>query len=132
MLIVRFVVLAFDGEHPDPVVLHERGGDLILCAQGIGRAYPDVRASRLERLGEIGGLRRHVQARRDADALEGAVTLEAFLDLPEHRHGGFSPLDFEFALVGEFNIPDIVFHCASFVICPRPFAGFSLCRFFPM
>ena len=69
------------------------GADVVLRRERVGRADDDVGAARLERPHQVRRLRRHVQAGRDAVALEGLVTLEALANGLEHRHLPVGPLD---------------------------------------
>jgi hypothetical protein len=77
----------------------ERRRDLILRAERIGGAEPDIGSARLERFHQIGGLGRHVEAGRNAEPCEWLLSLKPFLDKAQYRHGGFGPFDLEFALV---------------------------------
>ena len=78
--VVRVVVLAADGEDGDPVLLHERRGDVVLRRERVRRAEDDVGAPRGQRPREVGGLGRHVQAGGDADAVERPLALEPLAD----------------------------------------------------
>ena len=91
--VVRVVVLALDREDRDVVLVDERSRDVVLRRERVGRAEHDVRAARLERAGEVCGLRRHVQAGRDAVAGERLLVLEALADRSEHGHLPVGPLD---------------------------------------
>ncbi len=108
MLIIAIVVLALDRIDRDPLVLHERRGHVVLRGQRVRGAEDDLRAARLERLHEVRRLRRHVQAGRDAHALEGLILLEALLDHIEDRHRLIRPFDAQMARVGQVQIFDIM------------------------
>ena len=91
--VVRVVVLAADRVDGDPVLLHERRRDVVLRRQRIGGTEDDVGAPGVQRAGQVGGLRGHVQARGDAHAVQGPLALEALADGGQHRHLGVGPQD---------------------------------------
>ncbi len=78
--VVGLVVLALDGENGDPEVLDDRRGGVILGAQGIRGGQPDIGPPELERLHQVAGFARHVQAGRELDPLEGFLLGERLLD----------------------------------------------------
>jgi hypothetical protein len=91
--VVRVVVLAADGEDGNPELGDERRRDVVLGGKGVRRAQGDVRAGRLERASQVGGLARDVQARRQAVARERPLALEALADRSQDRHLPVGPLD---------------------------------------
>ena len=109
--VVRVVVLALDREHADAVLLDERGRDVVLRRERVGRAEDDVRAARLQRAGEVRRLGRHVQARGDAVPGERLLALEALADRREHRHLPVGPRDPAHAFGGERQILHVVSQC---------------------
>ena len=78
--VVRVVVLALDREDRDVVLLDERGGDVVLRGERVRRAEDDVGAAGLQRARQVRRLGRHVQAGRDAVAVERLLALEALAD----------------------------------------------------
>jgi len=68
------------------VVVHERGGHVVLDGQRVGRAQRWDRAPVAQRQQQVGGLGGDVQARRDPDSLERALGPEPLADLREHGH----------------------------------------------
>jgi len=109
--VVRVVVLTLDREHADAVLLHERGCDVVLRRERVGRAQDDVGAARLERAGKVRRLGRHMQARGDAVAGERLLALEALADRREHRHLPVSPVDPAHALGRERQVFHVVSQC---------------------
>jgi hypothetical protein len=110
VLIVGLVIFAFDREGRNTVVFDERRRDLILRAERVGGAEPDIGSAGLERFHQVCGFGRHVEAGRDTEPSKGLLSLKSFLDQPQHRHGGFGPFNFEFALVCQLDILHVVFH----------------------
>ena len=106
--VVRVVVLTLDREHRDPVLGDERRRHVVLRRQRVGGAEHDVRAASLQRAGEVRGLRRDVQAGRDADARERLLPLEALADRGEHRHLPVRPLDPPDAFRGQREVLHVV------------------------
>ena len=106
--VVRVVVLALDGVDADAVVVDQRGGHVVLRAQGVAGAEHDIGAAGLQRAHEVGGLGGDVQAGADAHARERLLLLEPLADGPEHRHVHVGPLDAQDALGGETDVLDVV------------------------
>jgi len=77
----------------------ERCRDLILRAERVGGAEPDIGSAGLQRFHQICRFGRHMEAGRDTEPFERLLPLKPFLDQAQHRHGGFGPFDLEFALV---------------------------------
>ena len=102
--VVRVVVLALDGEARDVVLLHERRRDVVLCRERVRRAQHHIGAAGLQCPHEVRGLRRDVQAGRDAIARQGLLALEALADRSEHRHLPVGPLDPPLAFRSEGEI----------------------------
>jgi hypothetical protein len=109
--VVRVVVLALDREHAHAVLLDERGGDIVLRRERVGRAEDDVGATRLQRAGEVRRLRRHVQAGGDPMSRERLLALEALADRREHRHLPVGPGDPPHPFGGERQILHVVLEC---------------------
>ncbi len=76
--IVGRVVLAFDGEGRNAFMLNEGCGDVILRAERIGGAEPDIGSAGFQRDRQIGGFRGDVEAGGHSHALERLLPLEAF------------------------------------------------------
>ena len=113
--VVRVVVLALDREDADVELVDERRGDVVLGRERVRRAEHDVRAARLQRAHQVRRLRRHVQARRDAVAVQRLLRLESLPDRREHRHLPVRPLDPPHALGRERE----VFHVVPLRRCHR-------------
>ncbi len=114
VLVVCLVVLALDGEDGNIVVHDEMRRRVVLRRERVGRAEIDLRAARLERDGQVSGLARHMQAGRQADALERLLFLEPFPDERENRHFVRGVFHAQFAAVGERKVLNVVFghsHC---------------------
>ena len=109
--VVRLVVLAADGEDGNAVLGDERCGHVVLRGERVRRAEHDVGASRLQRAGEVRGLRRDVEAGRDADAVQRPLLLETLADRGENRHVPVGPLDADDARGSEAEILDVVAGC---------------------
>ena len=108
--VVGGVVFALDGKRWDAFMLDQGRGDIILRAEGIRCAEPDVRTAGFQGNGEIGGFRRYVQASGDPHALERLLPFEAVADQPQHRHRCFRPFNLQFALIGQFDVSHVVIH----------------------
>ena len=106
--VVGVAVLAAPGERGDPVLGDERGGDVVLGRQRVGRGEHDVGAAGLERPHEVGRLGRDVEARPDAQAGERALALEALADEAQDGHLALGPFDAADALGGEAEVGDVV------------------------
>ena len=108
VLVVRVVVLALDRERRDPVLVDERGRDVVLRRERVGRADDDVGAARLERAHQVRRLGRHVQAGGDPVAGQRLLGLEPLADRGQHRHLPVGPLDPAHALGGERQILHVI------------------------
>ena len=108
VLVVGLLILALDGVGGDAVVLHQRGGHVVLRGQRVGCHQHHVGATGLERAGQVGGLRGHVEAGRDAEALEGLLLLEPLADLGEHGHVAIGPLDALATEVGQAEVGHVM------------------------
>ena len=62
VLVVRIVVLAFDGKHRNPLITHQAGGNIILSGERIRRAQDHIRAAIAQTNRQVRRLRRNVQA----------------------------------------------------------------------
>ena len=100
----------FDGEDGDFVVGDEGGGHVILGAQGVAGGEHDVGAAGLQRVHQVGRLRRDVQAGADADAGEGALLGEALANAAEHGHFLLGPLNAQAAAGGQIGVFDVIVH----------------------
>ena len=100
----------FDGESRDAVFLDKGSGDVVLGAEGVGRAHDNLRAAIPQRNGEIGGFGRNVQTRRYPDTLQRPLAPEALPDLLQHGHGVLSPFDPVFPPGSQARVLDIVLH----------------------
>ena len=76
VLVVRVPVHPGPGEDLHPVAGPERGGDVVLGGERVGRRQPDQRAAGPQRAHEHRRLRRHVQAGGDGHAVERALRAE--------------------------------------------------------
>ena len=92
----------------DPVLVDERGGDVVLGRERVRGAEDDLGAARLQRAHQVRRLGRHVEAGGDAVAGERLLALEALADRGEHRHLPVGPLDPPHAFGGEREILDVV------------------------
>ena len=107
VLVVGVGVLALDRERRNPIPVRERRGHVVLRGERVRGAERHVGAARLEREHEVGGLGRHVEARRHAPALQRKLLLEPRLHLAENRHLALRPFDSIDALVGELGVQDM-------------------------
>ena len=98
---VGVAVLASDRKHLDLVVDDQRGRDRVVGAQRVGGGQAHAGAADLQRPHQRAGLGGHVQAGRDARALEGALALEAAADRRQGRHRALGPLELVAPLGGE-------------------------------
>ncbi len=108
VLVVGVVVLALDGIGLDIEVAGQRGGDVVLCGEGVGGAEGDVSTAVAEGDHEVGGLGGDVETGSDAEALEGLILDEILADALEDRHGLIGPFDAFASLVGQGEIFDVV------------------------
>ena len=122
MLVVGVVVLALDGVDGHLVVGHQRGGHVILRAQRVAGGQHHIRAAGLQDPHQIAGLRRHVQARADAQSLQRPVLAHPLFQQVEHRHLARCPLHSEPAFLGQLDVFDVVIH----VLSPRVWFGSSV------
>ncbi len=68
--VIGVVVLALDGVDRDVVVANQASRDIVLGGERIGGAQYDIGAAIAQRDGQVGSLRRDMQAGRDANALQ--------------------------------------------------------------
>ena len=92
----------------DPVLGDERGRDVVLGRERVGRREHDLRAARLERPHQVGGLGRDVEARADAQAVERPVALEPLADEAQDGHLALGPFDAADAFGREAEVGDVV------------------------
>jgi hypothetical protein len=111
--VVAVLVDAADGVGVDAVVLHQRGGRVVLGRQRVGGTQGDLGAAGLQGAHQVGRLGGDVQAGRDLQAREGLLLLEAGPDLTQHRHVAVGPLDAQPTLVGEAEVMDVVRQSSS-------------------
>ena len=95
-------------EHADPVLGDERGCDIVLGGQQIGRAQSDLGAAGLERPHQVGGFGRDMEARADPQSSKGLLLLEALADEPQNRHLPLRPFDARDAISGQGEIGYVV------------------------
>jgi hypothetical protein len=95
--------LALVGEHRRALD-HQRGGGVVLRAEDVAAGPAHLRAQGLQRLHQHGGLDGHVQAARDAGALERLLGRELLADGHETGHLGLGDLDFLAAPVGQRQV----------------------------
>ena len=93
VLVVRVVVLAFDREGLHAALLGQGSRDVILGRQRVRRREQHLRSAGRQRFHQVGRLRRHVQARRDRDAVQRPLLVEALTDLTHDRHLAGRPVD---------------------------------------
>ena len=106
--VVGVAVLAAAGEGGDPVLGHQRRGDVVLGRERVRGRQDDLGAAGLQRAHQVGGLGGDVQARADAQAVERLLALEALADEPQDGHLALGPLDAPDALGGEAEVGDVV------------------------
>ncbi len=94
VLHVRVEVLATDRAHLDAVIQHERRGDVVLGRQRVGRAQRHLRAARLERPHEAGGLGGDVQAGGDPDPVQRPLVTRGVRRSWQARASGWRPRRF--------------------------------------
>ena len=107
MGVVSGVVLAFNGEGRDAVILHQAGGDFVLSGERVGRAEDDLGAAIAKRDGEIGRFAGDVKASGDAHAFERLLLDETLADQLENGHLLIGPFDLAFSTLGQSDILDV-------------------------
>ena len=105
--VVGLVVLALDGEDGNAVVAHQDGGHVVLRGERVGGAEHHVGAAIAQGDHQVGGLGGHVQAGRDAHALQRLVLDEFLADDLQHLHRLVGPLDALFAQIGQFEVLNV-------------------------
>ena len=105
--VVGIVVLALDGVDRDVVVAHQAGGDIVLRGQRIGGAQHNIGAAIAQGDGQVGGFSRHVQAGRNAHALQRLVLDEVLADDLQDLHGLVGPVNALLAHIGKCEVGDI-------------------------
>ena len=121
MAVVLLSRLALDGVDRHLVVGHQRGGDVVLRAQRVGRGQRHLGTTGQQDAHEVRRLRGHVHGRGHADALERLFPLEALLDEIEHRHLLGRPLHAEAATLGQGDVGNVVrsfFGCGCHSLSP--------------
>ncbi len=116
--VVRIVVLALDGEDGNVVVADEAGGHVVLRGQRIRSAERHVGAAVAQGIIEVRGLGGHVQAGRNADALERLVLDEFLADDLQNLHRLVRPLDAFLAQIGQFKILYVASDCCCCHVFP--------------
>ena len=106
--VVGVAILAPPGVDGDPVLGHERRGDVVLGRQRVARREDDLGAAGLERAHQVGGLGGDVQAGPDPQTVERPLALEALADQAQDGHLALGPLDPADALGGEAEVGDVV------------------------
>ena len=101
-------ILAAQGSDLDPVLEHQRRGDVVLGRQRVGRAQRRLGAASDQRQQQIRRLGGDVQARGDPDPRERPLGREPLADLREHRHLLGRPRDPGRALGREAQIGDVM------------------------
>jgi hypothetical protein len=109
MRVVGLVVFAFDGVDVNLMISHQVCRNVVLSGQRIRGTERYFGPSGPQRLHEVGGLGRDMEAGRDLESSERLVLGKARPDLPEYWHGPFGPLGPAPPLVGESQILDVVF-----------------------
>ncbi len=109
--VVGLVVLAFDGENGDLMVLDQGGRDVVLGAERVRGAEPDVRPAELERFHEIGRLLKSHEDRPRSGRPESGLSLaKVLLILSQHGHGPGRPFHPQAALSGQPRVLDVIVH----------------------
>ena len=108
MAVIGVAILAMNRVGRDAVFGDQRRRDVVLGRERIARAAEDLRAARLERAQQVGGLAGDVQACAEPLALERLVFGEAFADFPQHRHLPVGPFDSFAAGGGQSEIAHVV------------------------
>jgi hypothetical protein len=109
--VIGLVVFAFDGVDMDPVIAHQVSRDVVLSRERIGGAQGDLGSRSPQRMHQVGGFSRDVEAGGELDAPERLLLAKAGSDLSEHRHRSLGPLGATLSLVGELQVLDVVFGC---------------------
>ena len=91
--VIAVLVLALDRVDRDAVILDQAGRDVVLGRQRVGCAQQQIGASGLERLGQVGGLGRDVQAGRHPHSGQRLFLLEPLANRPQDGHVALGPLD---------------------------------------
>ena len=107
VLIVGFIVLAFDGKGGNAVFADQGGGHIVLGAEGVAGAEGQVGAAVPEGDGQVGGFGGYMEAGGQAQPLQGLFPGKAFPDNPQNAHFPLSPLDTIYAVLGQGQVPDI-------------------------
>src|SRR5271165_1329470 len=110
MVVVSIVVFALDGEDGNVMVADEAGSHVILRGQWVRGAKHHVGSAVAQADREIRGLRRNVQAGRNADALQWLILDEFLADNLQHFHGLVRPLNALLSQVGQFYVLDVAIH----------------------
>jgi hypothetical protein len=103
---VLLLRLALPGEDRDAGG-GDRGGRLVLRREDVARRPADVRAELDERLDQHGRLHRHVQAARDARALERTLAAVALAQRHQARHLVLGEADLLATELGEVEVADL-------------------------
>src|SRR5512139_1305495 len=84
--IVRVSVLSPDGEHRNTLLGGEKGGHVVLGAEGIGSAQAHRGSPRFQGLDETRRLGRHMEAGGETYPRQGFLSLESLSDGVENGH----------------------------------------------
>ena len=106
--VVRVAILAATGEHADAVLGDERGRDVVLGGERVGRGQHHVGATGAQRAHQVRRLGRDVEAGADAQPLERAVALEALADEAQDGHLALGPVDAADAFGGEAEVRHVM------------------------
>ena len=108
MLIIGVVVLALNGKGRDPVMLHQRGGHIVLRGQWVRRAQHHFHAARFEGPHEIRRLGGDMEAGHGGQPFQRLFFLEALADGAQHGHFPLGPFDAALAGISEAEVFHII------------------------
>jgi len=123
VLVVGRVVFTLDRVDGHLVMGDERGSNVILGRERVGRGQHHVCAAGLQDAHQVGRLARDVQTRGNAQAVQRPLFGEPRFDQVEHRHLARGPLHAEPALVCQADVLDVVVSAHS---VETPFIGLQV------
>ena len=100
---------AVDGKDVQAFV-HQRGGDVVLRAQGVGARDVHIGPTGCQHLAQMGGLGLQMHAQGHLEALERLRPLEILLDSVQQGHVAAHPAQFELPAFPQVDIFDVTCH----------------------
>ena len=91
--VIAVLVFALDGVDRDAVILDQGRRDVVLRRKRVRCAQKQIGPAGLERLGQVGGLGRDVQAGRHPHSGQRFLLLEALANRPQNGHVPLGPVD---------------------------------------